>query len=82
MTSGGWVLALNVAVLVVAGLIVFANNAPLTFVGYDGKYNFLKIGLQMKWMPIGMNFGNTPLQEIGNIFMSHNIWLLPGYVLG
>jgi hypothetical protein len=73
---------MNVVVLIVSSLIVFANNAPLTFVGYDGRYNFLKIGLQMKWMPGGMSFANNPLQEMGNIFMSHNIWLLPGYVLG
>ena len=77
-----WAILLHLGALLAICALVFPNNAALMFVGYDGKYNLMKIALQMNWMAPGLNFGSNYLQEMGNIFMAHNVWLLPGYVVG
>ena len=76
------VVLINCFAISIVSASIFYLNEPLTFNGYDGKYNFLKIALQGNWMPFQFGFGNNIFQELGNIFLSHNIYFFPGYLPG
>ena len=76
------VVLINCVAICIFSAGIFVLNEPLTFNGYDGKYNFLKITLQGNWMPFQLGFGNNIFQELGNIFLSHNIYFFPGYLPG